>query len=184
MRTLVLWILATAALSAGPAVTLRVADLDNHAVDPFAGPAGTKATVLLFTTTECPISNGYAPTIAKIHDQFARKGVRFWLIYPNAADTPELIRDHVKAYRYPMQALRDPQHALAMMAHATVTPEAAVFDRQGKEVYHGRIDDRYTSVGAARPSATKHDLQDVLTATLAGKPVAEAVTPAVGCFIE
>jgi hypothetical protein len=183
MRTLALWILATA-LSAGPALTVRLADLDNHAVDPFAGPAGTKATVFLFTTTECPISNGYAPTVAKIHDQFARKGVLFWLIYPNAADTSELIRDHVKAYRYPFSALRDPGRVLTKIAHATVTPEAAVFDQQGNEVYHGRIDDRYTSVGVARPSPTKHDLQDVLTATLAGKPVAEAVTPAVGCFIE
>jgi hypothetical protein len=181
MTTLALWLFAV--MAALPS-SIRLTDLDAHAVDPFAVPAGTKAIAFVFTTSECPISNSYAPVVATLHRQFTPKGVQFWLIYPNQSDTVETIRQHVKAYNYPLRVLRDLEHSLATLAHTTITPEAAVFDREGREVYHGRIDDRYTTVGVQRPAPTKHDLEDALSATLAGKPVAQPVTQAVGCFIE
>jgi hypothetical protein len=34
-----------------------------------------------------------------------------------------------------------------------------------------------------RPAATRHDLEDALEAILAGRPVANHRTPAVGCLI-
>src|SRR6266566_5113819 len=93
------------------------------------------------------------------------------------------IRAHVKAFNYPVHALRDPNHELVKLTHVLVTPEVAVFDRSHALVYHGRIDDRYVSLGVERPSPTRQDLADALTATLAGTRVREATTQAVGCFI-
>jgi hypothetical protein len=72
---------------------------------------------------------------------------------------------------------------LVMLSKATVTPEAAVFDRAKRLVYHGRIDDRFVSLGLERPEPTTHDLADALSAMLAGKRVAPASTQAVGCFL-
>jgi hypothetical protein len=167
--------------AAGPSVRLK--DADNHVVDPFQAPAGVKAIVFLFVSVDCPVSNRYAPIVKILSNTYAAKGVQFWLVYPNPFDTPALIQQHRKAYSYPMGALLDPDHALAKLAKASVTPEAAVFDRQGREVYHGRIDDKYVDIARERPSPTRHDLDDALAATLAGKPVAQAVTQAVGCFI-
>jgi hypothetical protein len=63
-----------------------------------------------------------------------------------------------------------------------VTPEAAVY-ANGRVVYHGRIDDRYVDLGLERPAPTVHDLDDALTAVLAGRPVEHPVTQAVGCYI-
>ena len=77
----------------------------------------------------------------------------------------------------------DPQGQLASRALATVTPEAAVFDRDGHLAYHGRIDDRYVDFGVDRLAPTTHDLADAVTAVLAGAPVARAAVPAVGCAI-
>jgi hypothetical protein len=165
------------------APSVRLKDADNHIVDPFQAPAGVKAIVFLFVSVDCPVSNRYAPLVKELNETFAPKGVQFWLVYPNPFDTPALIQQHRKAYSYPMGALLDADHALAKLAKASVTPEAAVFDRQGREVYHGRIDDRYVEIGRERPAATRHDLDEALTATLAGKPVAHAETQAVGCFI-
>ena len=176
-----LLLLAVVASLAVP--TVRLTDLNNRLTDPFDVPADVKAIVFIFTSVECPISNRYAPVLARLHSAFAAKGVRFWLIYPNPGDTLEAIRGHVKAYGYPMAALRDPDHALANLAHATVTPEAAVYDRGGRELYRGRIDDRYVSLGLERPQPRKNDLSDALSAVLAGKTPAEPTTPAVGCFI-
>jgi hypothetical protein len=169
----------------GPAAgagQLRLFDLENRTVDPLHPPPGTKATVLLFVTTDCPISNRYAPEVARLFKSFASKGVSFWLIYPNPADAPQAIRDHLASFGYPMQALRDPAHALAKFVHATVTPEAVVVAGE-RVVYRGRIDDRYVELGVQRPAPTRRDLEDALAAVLAGRPVQLPTTQAVGCVI-
>ena len=77
----------------------------------------------------------------------------------------------------------DTARALADQAQATVTPEAAVFDRDGRLRYHGRIDDRYSDFGVDRPVPTTHDLDDALAAVLAGRTVAHPEAKAVGCAI-
>jgi hypothetical protein len=171
-------------LIAAPATpSVRLPDLENHLVDPFVAAEDHQAIVFLFASVECPVSNRYAPVVKRLYDRFASEGVAFWLVYPNPADSPAAIRDHVKAFEYPVHALRDPDHALVALAHATITPEAAVFDRGRALAYHGRIDDRYVSIGVERPAATHHDLADAIAATLAGEPVREASTQAVGCYI-
>jgi len=143
-----------------------------------------QTSVLIFVSTECPVSNRYAPDIQRLYKEFAPKGVRFQLVYPNPADDRAAIDKHLKEYGYPASiAMRDANHALVKKAQATITPEAAVFDRAGSLVYRGRIDDRVVELGRERPAATASDLRDALTAVLSGKPVNPARTQAVGCFI-
>lgn len=168
-------------LSAAPSVRLR--DLDNRFVDPFVAAESSNAIVFLFTSVECPISNRYAPVVQRLQATFAPKGVSFWLVYPNPADSAEAIRKHLKAFAYPVHALRDPDHDLVKLTGVVVTPEAAVYDRGRTLVYHGRLDDRYVNIGIERPAPTRHDLADALTATLAGQRVRDAETQAVGCYI-
>jgi redoxin len=168
-------------LTGGAAVSLK--DADNRWVDPFAAPPSVKAIVFLFTSIDCPISNRYAPVVAHLNERFKPEGVQFWLVYPNPFDTPEAVRQHLKAFAYTSGALLDPDHTLAKLAQATITPEAAVFDREGRERYHGRLDDRFVTLGLERPAPTRHDLEDAISAILAGAPVAQATTQAVGCFI-
>jgi hypothetical protein len=168
-------------LAAAPAV--RLPDLDNRLIDPFLAAESSKAIVFLFASVDCPISNRYAPVVQRLYQTFSSQGVAFWLIYPNPAETPAAIREHVKAFNYPVHALRDPKHELVKLTNVQVTPEVAVYDRAHALVYHGRIDDRYVSLGVERPSPTRQDLADALSATLSGARVKEAVTPAVGCFI-
>jgi redoxin len=168
-------------LAAAPAV--RLPDLDNHLVDPFLAAESSKAIVFLFASVDCPISNRYAPVVQRLYQTFSPQGVTFWLIYPNPAETPAAIRDHVKAFNYPVHALRDPKHELVKLTNVQVTPEVAVFDRSHTEVYHGRIDDRYVSLGVERPQPTRQDLLEALMATLSGVHLKEASTQAVGCFI-
>jgi peroxiredoxin len=171
----------TVPLGAAPAV--RLPDLDNRPVDPFLAAQDSSAIVFFFTSVECPISNRYAPVVQRLYETFAAQGVRFWLVYPNPSESPAAIRDHLKAFHYPMPALRDPKHDLVKLTKVSVTPEVAVYDRARALVYHGRIDDRYVSLGLERPAPTRQDLAEVLTATLAGKPVRAASIQAFGCFI-
>ena len=172
-------------LPADSTAQVRVHTLDGTGlVDPFAVPAQTKAIVFLFTSTDCPISNRYAPEVRRIAATFGAQGVAFRLVYPNPAEGTPAIRQHMAAFAYAgaARALRDPEHALVKAAGATVTPEAAVF-AGGRLVYRGRIDDRYVDLGKERPAPTQRNLEAALTAAIAGKPIAVRETQAVGCFL-
>jgi hypothetical protein len=160
----------------------RVQNLQGAAVEPLKEPL-PRATVLIFTRTDCPISNRYAPVINELKEQFAAKGVAFWLVYVDPHQSATEIRQHVKDYRYDMQVALDPKHRLVKLAAAVVTPEAAVFSSNGQLLYHGRIDNRYVDIGRRLSAPTRNDLELTLDAVLAGKPVPEATAPAVGCYI-
>ena len=157
-------------------------DLAGHTLDPFDA-ADSKAIVFIFINTDCPISNRYAPEIRRVEEAFVRSGVRFWLVYADADTSSEAIRKHIKEYRLPQRALRDPRHTLVRLAQARVTPEGAVFLPGRRLVYHGRIDNRYADLGKERPEATQHDLEEVLKAIVQGKPVPYSTAKAVGCYI-
>jgi hypothetical protein len=154
--------------------------LDGKRVDPLTN-THAKAVVLLFTRSDCPISNRYAAEVERLHGRF--REFDFWLVYVDPSQTEDAIRNHVREYGYRFGALLDRRHELARMAHVTVTPEAAVYSR-GELVYRGRIDDRYVAFGKARQNPTEHDLEDTLKAIESGRPVQPRTTHAIGCFIE
>src|SRR5438874_6785967 len=162
--------------------SLTAFDLTGHAFDPFDA-TDAKAIVFIFISADCPISNRYAPEIRRVEEQFARSGVRFWLVYADADTSSDAIRKHVKEYHLPQQVLRDPRQTLVRLAQVRVTPEGAVFLPGGRLVYHGRIDNRYADLGKERPEATQHDLEEVLKAIVQGKPVLFSTGKAVGCYI-
>lgn len=152
-------------------------------VDPLQNTPSAKGTVLLFVSVDCPVSNRYAPEVIRLHGRFAAQGIAFWIVYPNPAETAATITTHLKDYRYPAGALRDPRHEFVKAAGISMTPEAAVFDRDGRMVYRGRIDDRYVNIGLERPQPTRRDLEEVLTAVASGSPVTPRMTQAVGCYV-
>lgn len=160
-------------------------DLDGHRVDQLA-PPGSRAVVLFFAASDCPISNRYIPEIERLDREFADSGVHFWWVYPNPADTPEVVRRHQQQFDIRSNVVLDNNQRLTAMAHATITPEVAVFVPEGaalREVYRGRIDDRYLSLGQERPTAAKHDLEDALRALTSNRAIPAPGGPPVGCSI-
>jgi len=156
-------------------------DLHGKSFDPLRASHG-KITVLIFALTDCPITNRYAPLLEQMKEAHKDKA-NFWLVYPDKNTTAAQIGEHLRQFSVSIPALRDPSHALVNQASVTITPEVAVFDASARLVYHGRIDNLYEIAGRARPAATTHELQDVLNAAIAGKPVPLATAPAVGCYI-
>ena len=71
-----------------------VFDLAGQSFDPF-DTAGVRAIVFLFVSTDCPISNRYAPEIRRVKEKFARAGVRLWLVYAD----PDTSADAIKSWR-------------------------------------------------------------------------------------
>ena len=156
-------------------------DLRGRPVDPFTSTDG-RAVVLLFVRTDCPISNRYAPTIQRLQQEFRGKA-NFWLVYPDANESAAQIRTQHQEFHFSLPALRDVHRDLVKRAHASITPEGAVFDSAGKLIYHGRIDNWYEDFGRSRPSPTTHELENAIRNTLGGKATVPDHANAVGCYI-
>ena len=158
-------------------------DLAGHPLNPFTPSPNTKATLLLFITDTCPISNGYAPDIRRLAEAYAPHGIAFYLVYADPDLSQADAQKHYHDYAYPCPALLDPKRDLVRRAGATVTPEAAVFTPSGQRIYLGRIDDRAVAYAKSRTTVTTHDLQDVLESLVHDRPVTPHTTKAVGCPI-
>jgi thiol-disulfide isomerase/thioredoxin len=159
----------------------RAIDLEGHAVDPFVSGSG-KPVILVFLRRDCPVSGRYAPLVQKISKQYADRAT-FWLVYPDRSDTPQEIRKSVAEYGYHLPVLRDPEHALVKLSRVQITPEVAVFDRDRRLVYDGRIDDWYIDLTRARPAPTTHELRDAISAAMARTTLAQKEVRGVGCYI-
>src|SRR5580765_5831342 len=72
--------------------------LERPAHQPLQVSTATTANVFLFTSSDCPISNRYAPEYRRLNEAFESRGVRFWLVYPNPADSPEVVRAHLNTF--------------------------------------------------------------------------------------
>ena len=150
--------------------------------------SGTKAIVLFFTATDCPISNRYIPEIQSLENKFAAQQVVFWYVYPNVGETAAAVRQHERDFGAEQHVLFDREHSLVALTHARVTPEAAILVPTEnaaalRVLYHGRIDNRYIQIGQQRPSATQFDLERALEDVLQNRPVRPPDGPPVGCGI-
>ncbi|MCC7126867.1 MAG: redoxin domain-containing protein [Acidobacteria bacterium] len=166
-----------------PDLAAGMLDLDGRPVDPLTPSAGDRAAVLVFVTTDCPISNRYAPEVKRLAREYADAGVRTWLVYPVPGDTPEKIKAHAAAFDLDLPIVRDTARALVNRTGVTVTPEVAVYTAEGEMAYRGRIDDRYVAFGVDRPRPTTRDLEESLAAIAHGGPITPRTTRAIGCFL-
>ena len=159
---------------------------DGHKVNSLAAP-GTKAIVLFFVATDCPISNRTFPEMKRLREEFESRGVRFWFVYPNTGEQPAQVAQHQAAYDAAGEVVLDTSGKLVEISGARVTPEISVLVPDGtagwRAVYTGRIDDRYIRIGEERPHATTHFAERALNAVLSGGHVEPATGVPVGCGI-
>jgi peroxiredoxin len=204
-RTLLLGVLVTAPLAVlavawgapaaeppasgtGPAV--RSVELARiHLIDATTGRtstlralAGAKATLVFFTSNECPVALAYEQELAARSAQLAERGVAVVAVSATASNTRDAISRHRATARLPYAIYRDAGSRLAAALDATRTSEVALLGPDGSVVYQGRIDDR-VSPTVRRARATTHELADAIEAFLAGRAVPVARTQAAGCVI-
>src|SRR5215831_15780132 len=78
-----------------------------------AGLKDSKAIVIVFLGTECPVNNAYAPRLADLHKEFAGKGVQFLGINSNWQDTATRMAGHAKEHGIPFPVLKDTANVVA-----------------------------------------------------------------------
>jgi thiol-disulfide isomerase/thioredoxin len=170
----------TGADSLTVSATIKVEDLSGNLIKPLA-KQNQQATVLIFLTPDCPICNTYAPELGRLVADYQKQGVVIYAVY--AGEPAAEIARHLREYKLPLTALRDPTLKLASATGVTVTPEACVVSPEGQVLYRGRIDDRAVKFGTIRAEPGQRNLRLALDAVLCHKPVAEKFTKAIGCYL-
>lgn len=170
--------------AAMPSRDVSMKNVDGKAVT-LASVAGEKGTLVVFTCNHCPYAKAWEGRVAAVGNAFMKKGVGVIAINPNdpskyAEDGFEemVARSEKLGLEFPYVV--DDTSGVARAYGATKTPEAYLFDAEGKLVYHGAVDD-----SANDPAAVEaHFLEDALTALVDGKEITRKATKAVGCSIK
>ena len=139
----------------------------------------SKAIVLMFIATQCPISNGYNGRMVELYKDYASKGVTFIGVNSNKQESVEEVRNHSKEHGFEFPVLKDWNNVIADKLDASVTPEIYVLNSKLEILYHGRIDD-----SSRENRVTSKDLRIALDRILAGKAVEVTETKAFGCSIK
>src|SRR5437588_9462066 len=137
-----------------------------------------KVTVLLFLSTDCPISAKYTSRINALYQTFASKGVRFEAVFPNDLETQPSVRAYMSDRHYDFPFAIDLGAQRAKKLHVRVVPTAVLLNANNKVAYEGAIDDN------SDISATKHAyLAEAIAAELSGSTPTVSKTEGKGCVL-
>lgn len=147
-----------------------------------------KGVVVIFDCNTCPYSKAYNERIMALNKKYSGKGFPVIAINSNDAaaspgDSFEAMVTQAKRKKYDFPYLADETQDVARSFGATNTPHVFVLERSGNEfkvAYIGAIDN--SSRDAAK--ADKKYVEEAIDALLAGKPVANPQTKAIGCGIK
>jgi peroxiredoxin len=145
-----------------------------------ASVAGTKGTLAVFTCNNCPFAKAWEERIVALGNGYAKKGVGVILIDANKGETAAEMQARAKERGMEFPYAIDDKGQVARAFGAQKTPEAFLFDKGGKLVYHGTIDDNHEEPAKAQ----KHYLQDALEAVVNGKAPPLTETKSLGCGIK
>lgn len=138
------------------------------------------AVVFAMTSTSCPLSLKYFPTLVELANRYAEHNIQFVLINPVATDKIDAMRDAAKQLGENASYVFDKTGQIASAIGALTTTDVIVIDSHRTVIYHGAVDDQY-GFGYSRENPRKTYLVSALDSMLQGKtPLVEA-TAAPGC---
>jgi hypothetical protein len=161
---------------------VRVSCLDG-AAQSITKIAGGKALVVALISSSCPVSKRYAPTLARIENDYAPRGVRFLFLAPISTDSAAALRGLLEANAIRANCTRDEDGTLRHALDAHSTTEVFVIDSAQTLIYRGAIDDQY-GVGYSREAPRREYLRAALDALLSSRSPEIAATDAPGCVLE
>ncbi len=167
-----------------PLQTVKMKSVDGRLVT-IADVRRGKGTLVVFSCNACPWARAWESRIVALANASLARGVGMILINSNDPAVNDQdgfdimkVRAHQRKMRFPYVV--DATSDVARAFGASHTPEAFLFDAQGRLVYHGTIDDN-----AHEPDRVeKRYLQEAVDAVVAGKTVETPETKSLGCSIK
>src|SRR6266568_4213627 len=154
-----------------PSTSVKMKNVDGRDVS-IADVVGKEGTLVIFSCNHCPFVKAWQDRIAAIGNSAKDKGVGVMAINSNdpadyAEDSFDEMQKRAQKLGFTFPYVVDATSDVARAFDAKRTPEAFLFDKDGKLVYHGAIDDSQKA-----NEVKDHFLQEAIDASTAGKPVA------------
>lgn len=146
---------------------------------------GENGLLVIFSCNTCPYVKLSESRIKELGTFTKQNKVGMILVNSNEAqrsddDSFDAMKNYAKAQGYTFSYVLDKNSNLANTFGATRTPHCFLFDKTGKLVYRGAIDDNIKEPNDAK----EHYLKDAISAIVAGKPVKTNSTKSIGCSIK
>jgi hypothetical protein len=145
--------------------------------------ANQRAIVVAMTSTSCPLSKKYLPTLSSLAKKYSSRGITWVLVNPIATDKAADIERAADSLSENAIYVHDREGALAKAMKARTTTDVIVVDAARTVVFHGAIDDQY-GLGYSTDAPRHHFLADALDALLKNKQPPVTATEAPGCALE
>jgi peroxiredoxin len=139
----------------------------------------TKGVVVVFISTQCPVSNVYNSRMVQAAAAAKANGMAFIAINSNSTEDMAEVKTHATEKGFGFTVLKDDDNKVADLFGATKNPEVFLLGSDFVLLYHGRIDDNIKE-----PAVSRKDLNAALAEVAAGKPVTSKETDPVGCTIK
>jgi peroxiredoxin len=166
-----------------PLTDVKMKNVDGKELT-IGGVAGKQGTLVIFSCNHCPFARAWEERIAELGNTYRQKDIGVIMINANDADAQppdgyEEMQKRAEERHFEFPYVVDATSDVARAFGAARTPECFLFDKEGKLVYHGAVDDD------KNPESVQHHwLQAALDAVVAGKEVTDKETKAVGCGIK
>jgi len=141
--------------------------------------------LVMFTCNTCPYVIKNQSRTKEVCQYAASKGIGVMLLNSNEGnrqgdDSIDEMKAYGKEQNYSWFYAVDRNNELADAFGASRTPECYLFDKSGKLVYHGAIDDN----PADNSRVSRKHLQQAIDESLSGKEVSVKTSRSVGCGIK
>ncbi len=140
-----------------------------------------RMTVIAMTSTSCPLSKKYLPTLVELSKEHA-DDVAWVIVNPVKTDNDAAMQSAANQLGDHVLYVHDPAEEFAKHVGALTTTDVIVLDRSRTIVYHGAIDDQY-GFGYSIEAPRHRYLADALTAIKAGRTPLAVATEAPGCTL-
>lgn len=145
---------------------------------------GTDGLLVMFSCNTCPYVIRNQSRTKEVCGYAAGRQIGVVLLNANEGDRDggnsfEAMQGYAKTQGYGWYYALDTKSILADAFGASRTPECFLFDKNGKLVYHGAIDDSPGDAGQVK----RHHLMVAIDEMLAGNEVSVKETRSVGCSI-
>lgn len=144
---------------------------------------GKNGLVIAFTNTTCPIAKKFGPTLAKLEESLAAKGVSILYVNPTPHAKSEDMLVFTRANKLKSFYHHDSEGSLAKTLGATTTTETFLIDVKRTIVYRGAIDDQY-GLGYSLNEPKQTFLLNAVEAKLAGRSPNPSAMTAPGCELD
>jgi hypothetical protein len=137
---------------------------------------GSKGSVLVFLSAECPCSNSHIEILKKLAADFPH--FSFLAVHSNQNESLKETKAYFQKAALPFPIIQDAGAKIADEYKALKTPHAFLLAPDGSILYKGGV-----TSSANGPSADSQYLRDALAEVEAGKPVSRPVGRTLGCII-